>query len=393
MNGWRRWVEQPQGLWLRRALFQVHVWTGIGAGLYILVVSVTGSLLVYRNELYRAVTPAPTLVSGTGPRLSPEAFQEAVSRAYPGYSATVYAQRNPDRAVDVRLTRGTENKFRLFDPFTGNDLGDSIPPGVRIVSWLTDLHDNLLFGPTGRRINGIGALLWTGLAATGLVIWWPGRARWRRAFLVDTRHGWKRVNWDLHSAVGIWMLAPLAMWAVTGLAFSFPAPFRATVNWASPLTVARAPQSDTHGKPMGERPSWRALIEEARRHVPDEFVARVVVPGNDRGAFLVSFSPVSPTLLGADLKAVYLDQLTGERQRSLLDRERLAQTLADRQHARRQIRAPAFQRFDLRRQRRNICVARSTLGPGERGARRLRLKASHRDPGDGHLARGLQGGR
>ena len=62
MTVWERWVRQPQRLWLRRALFQVHLWTGIGVGLYIVVVCVTGSVLVYRNELYRAVTPRPILV-------------------------------------------------------------------------------------------------------------------------------------------------------------------------------------------------------------------------------------------------------------------------------------------------------------------------------------------
>ena len=43
---------------IRRALFHVHLWTGIGIGLYILMISVTGSVLVYRNELlFRAKTP------------------------------------------------------------------------------------------------------------------------------------------------------------------------------------------------------------------------------------------------------------------------------------------------------------------------------------------------
>jgi uncharacterized iron-regulated membrane protein len=53
MTAWQRWVLQPQRVWLRRALFQVHLWSGIGVGLYILMVSVTGSVLVYRNELFR----------------------------------------------------------------------------------------------------------------------------------------------------------------------------------------------------------------------------------------------------------------------------------------------------------------------------------------------------
>jgi uncharacterized iron-regulated membrane protein len=37
------------------------LWTGIGVGLYILMISLTGGVLVYRNELYRAATPPPIL--------------------------------------------------------------------------------------------------------------------------------------------------------------------------------------------------------------------------------------------------------------------------------------------------------------------------------------------
>ena len=49
--------------------------------------------------------------------------------------------------------------------------------------------------------------------------------------------------------------------------------------------------------------------------------------------------------------------------------------------------------FDLRRQRRDICVARGALGPSESSARRLRPKASHRDPRNHQLVGGPQRGR
>src|SRR5450631_4194359 len=62
-EGWmsklEEWVRRPQSVWLRKALFQVHLWTGIGVGLYILLISLTGSVLVYRNELFTAATPRP----------------------------------------------------------------------------------------------------------------------------------------------------------------------------------------------------------------------------------------------------------------------------------------------------------------------------------------------
>ena len=61
MSVWSKWVRQPQTVWLRRALFQIHLWTGLALGLYLVMLSVTGSVLVYRNELdgyFRTVRPA-----------------------------------------------------------------------------------------------------------------------------------------------------------------------------------------------------------------------------------------------------------------------------------------------------------------------------------------------
>src|SRR5216110_53667 len=50
MTYWQRWISHPQTAWLRKATFQLHLWSGIGIGLYVLVISVTGSIVVYRNE-------------------------------------------------------------------------------------------------------------------------------------------------------------------------------------------------------------------------------------------------------------------------------------------------------------------------------------------------------
>ena len=86
MTGWQQWVAQPQNLWLRRAIFQVHLWSGIGLGLYVLLASVTGSILVFRNELYVAATRPPVTVRASGPRLPDEALSAAATGAHPGYS-------------------------------------------------------------------------------------------------------------------------------------------------------------------------------------------------------------------------------------------------------------------------------------------------------------------
>ena len=56
--------RQPQKVWIRRAMFQIHLWTGIGVGVYITVVCLTGSVLVFRRELTRAPQPTSTRRAG-----------------------------------------------------------------------------------------------------------------------------------------------------------------------------------------------------------------------------------------------------------------------------------------------------------------------------------------
>ena len=170
MTGWDRWLRQTQSLWTRRAVFQVHLWCGIAAGIYILVICMSGSILVYRNELYDMFLPQP------------------------------------------------------------QDIGQSMPAGMQFTMWLLDLHDNLLYGHVGRRVNAIGALLITLIGVSGAIVWWPGIRQWRRSLTIDARAPWTRLNWSLHSTLGFWFLAFVLMWGLSGFHLSFPRPLDAVAE-------------------------------------------------------------------------------------------------------------------------------------------------------------------
>jgi uncharacterized iron-regulated membrane protein len=242
MTYWQRWIWQPQTAWLRKATFQLHLWTGIGVGLYVLLASVTGSVLVYRNELYRAATRAPVIVSETGAALSDEQLKDAAKRAYAGYRIlTLYRGRNPGQAVSISLIKGNSSlKNRLFNPYTGADLGDSVPLGIWLVSELLKLHDDLLGGTTGRMVNGVGAILVVVLAVTGLVVWWPGIKKWRASLTVPRNVGWPRFIWGLHSAIGFWTLGFILLFGVSGVYLGNPERFQDVADRIQPLTDANA---------------------------------------------------------------------------------------------------------------------------------------------------------
>ena len=48
---WHKWLEHPEELFIRHIFFQVHLWLGAVAAVYILLMSTSGSAIVFRNEL------------------------------------------------------------------------------------------------------------------------------------------------------------------------------------------------------------------------------------------------------------------------------------------------------------------------------------------------------
>jgi uncharacterized iron-regulated membrane protein len=306
----RAFFRRPRSVFVRRALFLIHRWIGIAAGLYVLVVCVTGAALVFRIDLQKAEYPHLFTPSAVGPLAEPIAIMNSVQAAFPdGRLSGIEAPTTVRPTYLAYVSKGSDFLTVLVDPVSARVLG--LLPDRSWVRTLQDLHFDLLAGRTGRLVNGAGALLLLTMCVTGLVIWWPGVARWRRSLTIDVRRSWKRITWDLHSAVGIWTVAFTAMFAVTGAHFTFGRQIRAMVNWLSPLSTVSTPTSEVAGH-VGEAPTWTALLETARARVPGQHVARVVTPFNESAAFLVMFSRQSPTPVGsAELTSVYLDRYTG----------------------------------------------------------------------------------
>ena len=217
---------------LRRALVTVHLWLGLALGVYVVVISVTGSAVVFRGEITRWAVPQ-AVPRTDGDRLTGDALHAALEQAYPEYTVVRFTEsRRPSRPVSVLLERDGIEHGRLFDPFASADMGESYPPAVRIVEWLVALHDDLLAGDTGRRINGIAGAFVLLLVVTGAAIWWPGRGRFLQSLKV-TRKSPRFVR-QLHGAAGLFALLLLANWALTGVYMAFPAPFERLVDALDP---------------------------------------------------------------------------------------------------------------------------------------------------------------
>ena len=224
-------LEAAARIRTRRILVQVHLWIALGLGLYIVVLSVSGSAVVFRRELNQWLVPR-TVASTAGERLTGDALLAAVNDAYSTDAVvTVREPRRPERPVSVLLERDGATMERLFDPYGVRDLGEAFPPTLRAVEWLVDLHDNLLAGQTGRMLNGVGGMFFMVLILTGAWLWWPGAGNILRSLKVGRPRASRRFIWQLHSVLGILSFAILFIWAITAIYFAFPEPFEGTIDY------------------------------------------------------------------------------------------------------------------------------------------------------------------
>lgn len=231
----------------QRLIHRIHLWVGIALGLYILVISISGSAIVARRELLPLLVPQS--VVATGERLSGDRLERTVRKVYADYTVLEINENlrpvrtgssgygrgpvNPSlaRPYRVALERDGVASSRLFDPFTGKDLGDERPWTLVAFLWVAELHADLLGGELGRTINGYLGFAFILLLVSGLIIW---SARGRRYLSVRRGIGWRRQTLQLHGMLGFWPFALLALWGISGVYLAFPTAFSTVLEFLFP---------------------------------------------------------------------------------------------------------------------------------------------------------------
>lgn len=212
----------------------MHVWTGVGLGLYVAAVCLTGSLLIYKDSFERSTGNGYLPVTSVGNRHSWQDLYETVRRAYPDASFThLELERDRGHAPFFRVVQRGNRLYVFVDPYTNTILGvDS--PANGVTAFLYDLHVNLLAGGGGRTVNGFGAVAILMTLAAGLVVWWPRRGSWHRGFLYDPRARWPRQTVRLHRLMGASTSVPLLLLMFTGTYLVFGAQFRRIASAVTP---------------------------------------------------------------------------------------------------------------------------------------------------------------
>ena len=260
-------VHHPRRLRLRRAAFQIHLWGGLALAFYLIVISLSGSVLVFKDELVRAslrnVNGPETGAAEPGPVEAVRLFEKAHPNAH------LDLLQVPSPVFPAFLFEGSDSEgkaARWLLPGSGTAI-QAWPPDW--IDRVHDLHDYLLLPRAwGIQANAAGAAVLLLLCGTGIMLWWPGVKLWTRGLRVRLSGGWRRTNYDLHSAIGFWTLSLVVWWAISGMYFGWYRQVTAAVGRLSPVVGMRSPQGAQLPAPRGAHATLAMVLATGQAASP-----------------------------------------------------------------------------------------------------------------------------
>lgn len=214
----------------RQAYVRLHRWCGLTIALFIVISSLTGAALAFRDELEVMLAPQLQLVEAAPGAvfMSPYVLREKVqSQLGAGvFVPTLKLHPLPGRALMLGAfaTGPVPLAYNqvFVNPYDGTVLGKrhseaiSLRP-ANLVPFLFKLHHSLAMpGVWGTLVLGIVAVIWTLDCFVGFYLTLPPKRpwlpKWGRAWQVRF-DAWYKTNFDLHRAAGLWLWVVLLLFA------------------------------------------------------------------------------------------------------------------------------------------------------------------------------------
>jgi uncharacterized iron-regulated membrane protein len=273
----------------RKALFWLHLGAGVAAGLVIILLASTGTILAFQRQII-SWSDASAVHDGrpnAGASLSLDAALKQLVQQDQNTPTELVLRRSSYSPLEAKYGR---ERTVLLNPWTGVPIVSSSTSLREFFAWVVRLHRSLGLGlqsQMGRGIIGAANLTFLFLFLSGIYLWIPktinSSAFKSRLLLVRGLKGNAR-DWNWHHVFGIWAILPLAFIVATGVLISYP--------WATNLLyrVTNSPipsvggngdgkpaQSNAGGNSLDKHAAHAALdthgfdlwAEAAKRQIPE----------------------------------------------------------------------------------------------------------------------------
>jgi len=207
----------------KKTILFAHRWLGFISGLVVFIVSITGCIFCFQDEIQDAIHSYRKVEVQQRAYLSPSEIKSIALKDHPKATANYIYYYGKDRPAVVIANLDKDGlKYIYVNPYNGKILhSESVQSNFFVV--VEYIHLYLLLPPKiGAMVVGISVLIFLALMITGIILWWPKRKSDRkRSFNIKWNGRWRRVNYDLHNVLGFYATSIAVILAISGLSIAF----------------------------------------------------------------------------------------------------------------------------------------------------------------------------
>lgn len=214
----------------------LHLWLGLISGVIITIVAITGCIFVFEDELFNFFHQDIVYVKAAAKPLPLYVLEENAQKALPkGEKINLLQVKSDSDAYMFSANKANKKSKSIFfldqvaynkdvyiNQFTGKVTG-VINRKYEFFRLVRMTHQFLLLKKEiGSLIVGSSVLMFLIIILTGFVIWLPKKLKnLKQRLVVKWNAKFKRLNWDLHSVFGFYVIPFALILVITGLVWSF----------------------------------------------------------------------------------------------------------------------------------------------------------------------------
>jgi uncharacterized iron-regulated membrane protein len=200
-----------------RTLWRWHFYAGLYCIPFILVLSITGTIYLFKPQYEAWVDHGVNHFIDTNDRKLPSDQVEKVISEVEGtfLSFELAPTETGASRIDIRTATGTTRA--IVHPSTLAIL-ETYDPKNRFMQVVKKIHSELMIGDLGSYLVELAACWTVVLIFSGLYLWWPRNHSGIAGVLYPRLRSSGKIFWrDLHSVIGIWVSVGVLLLIITGL--------------------------------------------------------------------------------------------------------------------------------------------------------------------------------
>ncbi len=260
---------------MRKKLYKLHSYFALAALIPLIIVSITGSILVFKTEIDQWLMPdsaaLPYKSEGASvQRQDLNVLKDHLEASFPAYILGSWELFTDGQEADrvYLIERGTDEWYKVFfDPYAGEILSEPVSTTSYLTDWLLSLHYTFLLNGIGGEhaqwgtvLGLVAAVILTFLGISGLII---HRKFWLQMFTLRTDRNARVLYGDIHRLVGAWSSPVMLILGITGIYFNALALYH---EWFEH-------PSEEHYEPVAplyaENLDFQAMLDDSRQSLED----------------------------------------------------------------------------------------------------------------------------